>query len=177
MATQKNSATNCLIMIGMAGAGKSTIGRELASLLNWSFIDSDRLIEEKQQADLQHIVDSMGRRDFLDLEAEVIQSLNCVNCVIATGGSVVYRPAAIMHLKELGPLIYIDVSLALIIERIKRQPDRGLALLPGQKVEDLYNERHLLYEQAADITISGGEAPAATYARQIAVNCGLLKAG
>jgi shikimate kinase len=79
---------------------------------------------------------------------------------------VVYRQEAIIHLLSLGPLLYINVPLPIILERIARKPDRGLAIAEGQTIEDLYNERRLLYEAAATVTVHGGEEPVNSYARQ-----------
>ncbi|MDR1947333.1 MAG: shikimate kinase [Desulfovibrio sp.] len=157
-----------LIIIGMAGAGKTTVGQELASLLNMPQLDTDHIIEAYYGTDLQAISDSMSKKDFLDLECAVIMRLNLKKCVISTGGSVVYREQAVRHLKKMGPLIHISVPLPIIVERIARRPQRGLAISPGQTLEDLYNERAALYAGAADFTVEGGHAPAAVYAGRIA---------
>ncbi|MDR2893109.1 MAG: shikimate kinase [Deltaproteobacteria bacterium] len=154
-----------IIIIGMAAAGKSTMGRELAKMLGWLFVDSDNLIESAYGTRLQNIADILTKDEFLDMEATVIQRLRMQRCVIATGGSVVYRPQAVEHLRTLGPLLHLDASLEIVLERIARKPDRGLAIAPGQTVEDLYNERKLLYQQAEDLRVASGEKPCHFYAQ------------
>ena len=158
----------CISIIGMAAAGKTTIGRELSALINWPQIDADNVIEAMYGTDLQTLADTMNKEGFLDLERDVISRLNVKRCIISTGGSAVYRPDAILHLKSLGPVIYIAVPLDIILERIARKPDRGLAIGPGQTIEDLFNERVLLYEAAADYVLEGGSRPASHYARMLA---------
>ena len=164
----KVSPAGCISIIGMAAAGKTTIGRELSALIGWPQVDSDHVIESTYGVGLQEISTSMSKEEFLDLEGAVISGINVRRTIISTGGSVVYRQNAIRKLKSLGPVIYILVPLPIILERIARKPDRGLAIAPGQTVEDLYNERARLYEAAADFTVEGGGAPATAYAQTIA---------
>ena len=140
----------CVTLIGMAGAGKTTVGKALAALMNWTQVDTDHLIEAAYGTNLQAVTDSMDKESFLDVECAVICKVNVERTVISTGGSVVYRKAAVDHLKTLGPVIYLDVSLPIILERISRNPNRGLAIAPGQTIEDLVNERMKLYEAYAD---------------------------
>ena len=164
----KVSPTGCISIIGMAAAGKTTIGRELAALTGWTQVDSDHVIESTYGARLHTISTSMSKEEFLDIEETVIRNINACRAIISTGGSAVYRPQAIRKLKTLGPVIYVLVPLPIILDRIARKPDRGLAIAPGQTVEELYNERARLYEAAADFTVEGGEAPALVYAQTIA---------
>lgn len=164
----KVSPEGCIVLIGMAASGKTTIGRELAAMIGWAHIDTDHLIEAFYGNRLQQITNCMTKEEFLDLEAAIIQSLALGNVVISTGGSVVYRQAAMDFLAQLGPIIHIDVPLPLILTRIARKPDRGLAINPGQTVEDLYNERQELYQKAATARFEGSEAPAVSLARAIA---------
>lgn len=158
----------CVCIIGMAGAGKTTVGRELAALLGWPQLDTDHVIEATYGVRLQAIADSMSKEEFLDLEGTVISRLNVRRCVVSTGGSAAYRSHAIAHLKSLGPMVHLSVPLPVILERIARKPERGLAINPGQTVEDLFYEREALYKAAADMTILGGNGPAAGYAEDIA---------
>ena len=130
----------CVTLIGMAGAGKSTVGRAVAERLGWAYVDTDHLIESTYGARLQDVTDALDKERFLDVEARVIQSLRMQRAVLATGGSVVYRPEAMRYLTSLGPVVFLDVPLPLILERISRKPDRGLAIAPGQTVEDLFRE-------------------------------------
>lgn len=164
----KVPARGCISLVGMAASGKTTIGRELAALFGWAHIDTDHVIEAFYGARLQEVTDSMTKEEFLDVEAKIIQSLVVNNAVLSTGGSVVYRQAAVDFLLGLGPVIHIDVPLPIILTRIARKPDRGLAINPGQTVEDLYNERQELYKKATHIRFKGSDAPAAELTRKIA---------
>jgi shikimate kinase len=152
----------CITLIGMAGAGKSTVGRQLARLLGWKLVDTDQLIESVYGVPLQDITDRLGKDAFLDVEATVICAIKAHRVVLATGGSVVYRENAMAHLRSLGSIAYLDVPLPVILERIARNPLRGLAVAPGQSVEDLFHEREALYARYADCTIeAGGLSPEA----------------
>lgn len=164
----KVSTDGCISIVGMAAAGKTTIGRELSALIDWPQLDADHVIESTYGACLQDIADSMDKESFLDLEGQIISGLRLCRCIVSTGGSAVYRPSTIAYLKSRGPVVYIAVPLPVILERIARKPERGLAINPGQSIEDLYNERVRLYEAAADFTVTGGQAPAAHYAEEIA---------
>lgn len=147
----------CVTLIGMAGAGKSTVGRAVAERLGWAYVDTDHLIESTYGARLQDVTDALDKERFLDVEARVIQSLRMQRAVLATGGSVVYRPEAMRYLTSLGPVVFLDVPLPLILERISRKPDRGLAIAPGQTVEDLFREREALYRQWATCCVAAGD--------------------
>lgn len=140
-------------IIGMAGAGKTTVGKALANMLGWAHADTDHLIEAVYGTTLQTVADSMTKDEFLDVEGATIMRINARRTVLSTGGSVIYRDAAMQHLASLGPIIYIDVPLPLILERIARKPDRGLAIAPGQTIEDLFNERKALYSKYAHFTV------------------------
>ena len=131
----------CVTLIGMAGAGKSTVGRAVAERLGWAYVDTDHLIESTYGARLQDVTDALDKERFLDV----------------TGGSVVYRPEAMRYLTSLGPVVFLDVPLPLILERISRKPDRGLAIAPGQTVEDLFREREALYRQWATCRVAAGD--------------------
>jgi len=152
----------CITLIGMAGAGKSTVGRQLARRLGWKLMDTDQLIESVYGVPLQDITDRLGKDAFLDVEATVICAIRAHRVVLATGGSVVYRENAMTHLRSLGGIAYLDVPLPVILERIARNPLRGLAVAPGQSVEDLFREREALYARYADCTIeANGLSPEA----------------
>lgn len=165
----KVAPTGCISIVGMAASGKTTVGVELAQLIGWEQVDTDNLIESFVGMPLQNLSTALGKEDFLDLEGMVIQRVAGKHLILSTGGSVVYRRKSIEFLKSLGPIIYIAVPLPIILERIARKPDRGLAIAPGQTVEDLYNERRKLYEQAANFTVHGGIEPARVYAETIAM--------
>ena len=140
----------CVTLIGMAGAGKSTVGRAVAERLGWAYVDTDHLIESTYGARLQDVTDALDKERFLDVEARVIQSLRMQRAVLPTGGRVRY-------LSSLGPVVFLDVPLPLILERISRKPDRGLAIAPGQTVEDLFREREALYRQWATCRVAAGD--------------------
>lgn len=156
----------CISIIGMAAAGKTRIGGEISRLLGWTHVDADHLIESAYGARLQSVTDAMSKDEFLDLECKVIKDIRLKRAVLSTGGSVVYRDEAMRHLAGLGPILYIDVPLEIILERIARKPDRGLAIAPGQTIEDLFNERRALYEKYAQITVTGGNDSPQVYARE-----------
>jgi shikimate kinase len=140
-----------IILIGMPGAGKSTIGVLLAKALRKPFVDTDLLIQESENRYLQDIIDSDGIDRFLQIEERTILNLNVKNHLIATGGSAVYSEAAISHLK--GKAVYLKLDLEEIEKRIRNIKSRGIALKKGESLSDLYKERIPLYEKYADIVI------------------------
>ena len=141
----------CIVLIGMAGAGKSTVGGVLARELGWAFLDSDHWIEALYGVRLQDVTDALGKEAFLDAECTVIRAIKANRTVIGTGGSVVYREEAMRHLAKLGPIVHLDLPLTVIEERIARNPQRGLAIAPGQTLDDIFREREALYAAWADL--------------------------
>ena len=137
----------------MAGSGKSTIGKALSEKLNKSFIDSDKLIEEQLQMPLQQILEDNGYLKLRQIEAELIQTIEMDNTVLATGGSVVYSPHAMEHLALQSTIIYLQVPLEAIYERVEDFENRGFAKHPDQTIEEVYRERVSLYERYTDLTI------------------------
>ena len=137
----------------MAGSGKSTIGSILANRLDKVFIDSDKLIEEKLQQPLQQILEEKGYLKLRQIEAEVIQNIDMENAVLATGGSAVYSPAAMEYLAQQSSIIYLQVPLSIIYERVDDFGNRGFAKHPDQSIEEVFKERVKLYENFADIVI------------------------
>ena len=142
-----------VVLIGMPGAGKSTVGVVLAKKLGYRFMDSDLVIQDKTGKMLHEIIAEQGTDGFLKVEEEINASLDCHRTVIATGGSVIYGPKAMEHLREIGNVVYLRLSLDAIAERLGDLNERGVALKDGQALQDLYNERVPLYEQYADITM------------------------
>ena len=143
-------------LIGMPGSGKSTVGRLLAQRLGYAFLDVDPLIVEAYQApNLQKVLDDLGTEAFLDAEAQVICGLDCDNTVLAPGGSAVLREKGALHLKKLGPVVYLKPSTQALIKRLGNLATRGVTLAPGQTIQDLYDYRAPFYEKYADITIPG----------------------
>lgn len=143
-----------IVLIGMPGSGKSTLGVLLAKALGRDFVDTDLLIQRKAGNLLQPLLEQRGIDGFLDLEAETVRELRVCGAVIATGGSVVYRDAAMAHLKANGVLVYLELPYEEIRRRVKNLPTRGVALRPGQTLRDLYDERTPLYQGYADLRIA-----------------------
>ncbi len=152
-AEPKSHKTPCITLIGMPGIGKSTVGLALAKDLDWAFVDTDYIIESLYGVPLQKVTDAMSKEEFLDVEGQVIQSLRLFRTIIATGGSVIYREEAMAHLRSLGPVVYLHAPLDLILERIARNPQRGIAIAPGQTIEDLFEERAALYTKYAQCSL------------------------
>jgi shikimate kinase len=151
---------NCVILVGMPGAGKSTIGVLLAKELAKDFVDTDVLIQVRANQSLQSIVDNSGYLTLRQLEEEALLNLMVDNHVIATGGSAVYSDAGIAHLKKLGPVVYLEVSLEELKNRVRNLPNRGIAGRPGITLDELYAERCPLYQTVADITVKcDGKTP------------------
>jgi len=140
-------------LIGMPGSGKSTVGVLLAKLLGYQFLDVDLLIQEREGALLQEILDSRGTRAFLDAEEAAVRSLDCRRTVIAPGGSAVCREGAGRHLQALGPVVYLRVPLGELERRIQNLSTRGIAMEPGQTLADVMALREPLYCKYAGLTI------------------------
>ena len=142
-----------VILIGMPGCGKSTIGVVLAKVLGYEFTDSDLLIQRREGKLLREIIAEQGEDGFLQEEDAVNASLTTEHHVIATGGSVVYCENAMKHLQEIGTIVYLKLSYATICHRLGNIRRRGVVLKDGQTLKDLYDERIPLYEQYADLII------------------------
>ena len=142
-----------LVLIGMPGAGKSTVGVILAKATARSFVDTDVLIQTEHRRSLQDIVDKDGYPAFRIIEEEILCGLSVTNSVIATGGSAIYSDRAMAHLKSRGVVIFIDVDLPTLETRVHNLRTRGLAKRPDQNFADLFHERSALYTKYADITI------------------------
>ena len=140
---------NSISLIGMAGAGKSSVGLELAKQLNLQFVDSDTLIEAQFNQTLQSILDDSGYLKLRDIEEETILSIELSNSVLATGGSAVYSAKAMQHLKQNSLVIYLEVPFDQILQRVPSFLDRGFAKQPKQSIEDAFQERQALYVESA----------------------------
>ena len=143
-----------IILIGMPGAGKSTIGVLLAKSLLMDFVDTDLLIQKKYKTSLCDIINSKGIEEFLKIENDVISSWSFLNCIIATGGSAVYGKEAMEHFRKIGTVVYLKLPYEEIAERVGDLNARGVSLMPGQTLLDLYRERTPLYEKYAHITVN-----------------------
>jgi len=147
-----------IVLIGMPGAGKSTVGVILAKALGMNFVDADLVIQERTGRMLQEILDRDGPDAFGRIEEETILSLHPGRAVIATGGSVVCSRDAMAHLRSGGVVVYLEISYDEMAKRLKNITTRGIVLLPGQSLRGMYDERVPLYETYADLTVaSSGE--------------------
>jgi len=142
-----------IILIGMPGAGKSTVGVILAKTLGMNFIDTDIVIQEHTGRLLQEMIDEEGPDAFLEVEEKTIRSLDGHNTVISTGGSVVFSERAMEYLKSDGVVLYLDISFEKMVQRLNNITTRGIVLIVGQDLRDMYNQRIPLYEKYADIRI------------------------
>ena len=142
-----------IILIGMAGAGKSTLGPLLARRLGWEHLDTDRLIESYYGARLQDILDVHGPEGLMACEEEVVSNISVVHCVVSTGGSVVYSERIMDRLRLLGPIINLYVDLDTCRLRVGPAKNRGFVMPRGLDFEDVYAERRPLYELAADLSV------------------------
>ncbi len=140
---------NNIVLIGMSGAGKSTVGVVLAKKLGYRFVDSDLVIQEQYGKLLHELIQEHGVEGFWKLENDVNASLNQRRSVIATGGSVIYGSEAMEHLREIGTVVYLKLPYEEVVERLGDLNARGVTLMKGQTLRDLYEERIPLYEKYA----------------------------
>ena len=145
---------NNIVLIGMPGVGKSTIGVILAKVLGYQFLDADLLIQKQEGKLLKDIIAEVGTEGFIQVENRVNASIDCTDTIIATGGSVIYGAEAMAHLKEIGTVVYLEVPFSILEQRLSDIKGRGVVLKDGQTLYDLYLERTPLYEKYADVRIS-----------------------
>lgn len=145
-----------IVLIGMPGAGKSSIGVLLAKRLGYQFVDTDLLMQGEAHCRLQQIITNHGLAAFRNLEERVVCKLTPHRTVIATGGSVVYSNAAMTHLRQIGRLVYLDLPLEELQRRVRNMDSRGLVIDPGETFADLYARRTPLYRQFAEMTVPCG---------------------
>ena len=143
-----------VILIGMPGSGKSTVGVVLAKKLGYRFIDSDLVIQEKYGKLLYQLIEERGEAGFLMLENEINASITAEGAVIATGGSAVYGKEAMRHFRVIGQIVYLKLPFEELEKRLGDLHERGVVLKKGYTLRDLYEERIPLYEKYADITIA-----------------------
>lgn len=144
---------NNVVLIGMPGAGKSTVGVVLAKKLGYRFIDSDLVIQDQYGKLLHELIEENGVEGFWKIENDVNASLDTYKSVIATGGSVIYGAEAMEHLREIGQVVYLKLPYEEVADRLGDLNARGVTLMPGQTLEDLYEERTPLYEKYAHIVV------------------------
>lgn len=144
-----------IVLIGMPGSGKSTVGIILAKQVTKRFLDTDILIQNLAGKSLQSIVNEEGHMALREIEEKVLLSVRCKNHIIATGGSAAYSEPAMLHLKKNGVIVFLQTDLDELKSRIHNYETRGLAKRPDQSFQDLFSERESLYRKYADITVDG----------------------
>ncbi len=150
---QNDTAKKNIILIGMPTSGKSTVGVILARIMGKDFIDSDIIIQKKQESTLSEIIESKGINAFLEYEERTLLNIDVSDTVIATGGSAVYSEAAMKHLSDDGVVIYLKISQEDLKKRLKSIKERGVVIRPGESLEEMYAVRSELYEKYADIIV------------------------
>ena len=145
-----------IVLIGMPGVGKSTLGVVLAKELGFEFVDADLLIQKREKRLLKEIIADEGVDGFLKIENDVNASITSTKTVIATGGSVIYGAEAMEHLKEIGTIVYLKLDYETLDSRLGSLKGRGVVLKDGQNLKSLYDERIPLYEKYADVTVDEG---------------------
>lgn len=144
---------NNIVLIGMPGVGKSTVGVILAKILGYRFLDTDIVIQHEENRLLKEIIDAEGVDGFIEIENRINSRLDAEKCVIATGGSVVYGKEAMKHLSEIGRVVYLKLDYRKLKYRLGNIRNRGVVIRDGQSLLALYKERVPLYEKYADIVI------------------------
>ncbi len=161
---------NNVILIGMPASGKSTVGVVLAKMLGYAFLDADLCIQQQTGKLLYQIIAEQGHDGFREIENRVNAGITCQNTVIATGGSAVYGKKAMEHLRGIGTVVYLQVPLELLQQRLGTDfGTRGISMHPGQTLNDLYIERCPLYQKYAHVTVPETGESLAAYAAKIKV--------
>lgn len=145
--------TDNIILIGMPGVGKSTIGVILAKILGYEFVDADLVIQKEEGMLLKDIIREKGADGFIRVENRINSQLCVHHSVVATGGSAIYGEEAMAHFKQIGTVVYLKQSFRVLNRRLRNIKNRGVVLKEGQTLRDLFEERRVLYEKYADITI------------------------
>jgi shikimate kinase len=148
------SAVSNIVLIGMPGSGKSTVGVLLAKRLAFGFVDTDLLIQAAEGRTLQAIIDDDGYRVLRGIEQRELLALELEHHVIATGGSAVYSAEAMAHLRQNSTIVFLEVTLATVEQRIGDFSLRGISKRDDQSIAELFAERHELYSRSADVVIA-----------------------
>lgn len=143
-----------IILIGMAGVGKSTIGKSLAKALGFDFIDLDDYIAEKESRTLQEIIDAEGEEAFLQIEKRRVHEIDLTRRVVAPGGSIIYHSDLMEYLKKRSILVYLEDSFENIAGKLTDASDRGIVGLRNKSLREVYDERRPLYLKYADMTLN-----------------------
>ena len=156
--SQDHTRMNNISFIGMAGCGKSTLGKAISEKLDLSFVDTDHLIEDEYKMSLEDVKKEFGYKFVRSAEEKAILGLDRSTEIISTGGSAIYSSISMHHLMSFTKIIYIDTPLDMIIERIGIGQERGLAMPDGMSVSDVYLERKPLYEKFSQLTVDGSKS-------------------
>lgn len=148
-------AKSNIVLIGMPGAGKSTLGIVLAKIMNYDFLDADLVIQQQCDRTLQRLIDSCGPEGFIEVENQVLSGIECEGTILATGGSAVYSDEAMAHLSDIGTVVYLQIGFDALAERLSDFSERGVVMRSGMgmSLRDLYDERRPLYERFAEVTV------------------------
>lgn len=162
--------SNNVVLIGMPGAGKSTLGVVLAKILSKGFIDCDLVIQQTYELALHQLIDKYGTQGFLEREEKVLCDIDAENCIISTGGGAVYSAVAMEHLAQLGPVVYLSISYDSLKTRLEDLHERGVVMKAGITTDlfDLYKERQPLYEHYAMLTVDVNDLSITQAARKVA---------
>lgn len=142
-----------IVLIGMPGVGKSTVGVILAKVMGYQFVDADLVIQKEEGKLLHEIIEEVGTEGFIAVENRVNASIETEHAIIATGGSVVYGTEAMEHLSAIGTIVYLRLPFEVLNRRLHDIKGRGVVLKEGQTLKDLYDERTPLYEKYADVVV------------------------
>ncbi len=142
-----------IILVGMPGCGKSTLGVVLARKLGYGYLDTDSFISQREKSTLQDIIDKRGLNYFLDIESSVGSEIVCDRVIIATGGSMIMSEKAMDNLKSLGKVIYINVPIDELKRRLGNFSDRGIAMKNGETLDDILKKRTPYYNKYADLVV------------------------
>ncbi len=164
---KEKSANANIIMVGMPASGKSTVGVIVAKVLGKDFLDSDIVIQQRENAKLSEIIKDRGVDYFLKCEEEALLSIDATNTVIATGGSAIYSEAGITHLKNDAIIVYLKVGLEDLKKRLTDIKGRGVVLKDGESLEQMYETRSVLYERYADVTVEENKNTLEDTVRQV----------
>ena len=164
------SEKNNIVLIGMPGAGKSTLGIVLAKIVGYDFIDADLVIQNQCDKTLQKLLDACGPEGFIAVENQVLSDLKAERSVIATGGSAVYSDEAMKHLSEIGRVVYLKISYDELRSRLSDLQERGVVLKNGvgMSLHELFDERKPLYEKYAEVTVNVDDLTITAAARKVA---------
>lgn len=159
-----------IVLIGMPGAGKSTLGIVLAKIMNYHFIDADLVIQNQCDKTLQKLIDACGPEGFIEVENEILRDIEASKSIISTGGSAVYSDEAMQHLTEIGTVVYLQTSYDELVNRLHDLQERGVVLKGGigMSLRELFDERKPLYEQYAEITVDVNDLTITAAARKVA---------